>query len=210
MTTSRTDFNETWLTEAPEGLGDFETYDGLVYSIKDMKNANADITKLPNGLNKIELSSTIYYWYEDNGVITLGVILDKRPQGLVVSLTGKNPKYRGRPPYASDLYSTILDDNKGKSIRLFSDVTLSDEGKALWDRLFNNGKNVSVYDRQNPGKSFTTFKSQEEMDSYFQHDNTDFRRYNYVLSEGISLLETRSFFNIRRYRELVPGMGLED
>ena len=201
--TSRIDFNETWLIEMPTGLGSFETYDMLEYNIKDLINNGVVPTDLGNGIKKIDLSQTMVYWYEDkNGTILLGVELDKKSQGLIVRLTGKNPKYRGKSPYASELYQFILRDNKTKSIRL-----LSDEGKQIWDRLFSMGLNVSVYDRESSGKSFKTFKTKEEMDSYFELDNTDFKRYQYVLSEsGEMLAETRSYFNTRRMRELIPGL----
>jgi hypothetical protein len=208
MTTSRTDFNETWLTEAPTGLGDFETYDGLEYHIRDLLSNNINPEQVNDQVKKIDLSQTQYYWIEDkSGTIILGLALDKMPQGLVIRLTGKHPKYRGRPPYASDLYMTVLRDNKNKSLRLVSDEALSDEGKNLWDRMFKTGFNVSVYDKTQPGKTFTTFKTQEEMDRYFKHDDTDYKKYQYVLSEvGEMLAETRSYFNTRRYRELIPGL----
>jgi hypothetical protein len=111
---------------------------------------------LGNGIKKIDLSQTMVYWYEDkNGTILLGVELDKtNHKGLLFILTGKNPRYRGKSPYASELYQFILRDNKTKSIRLLSDELLSDEGKQIWDRLFSMGLNVSVYDRESSGKSF--------------------------------------------------------
>jgi hypothetical protein len=208
MSTSREDFVKTWLSETPQGLGNFETYEGLVYHIKDLLKSGIKYETLLNSLKKIELSQTLYYWYQDaQGTVILGVVLDKMPQGLVVRLTGKHPKFVGKAPYASDLYSIILKDNKTKSLRLLSDESLSDEGKKLWNRMFDMGFSISVYDQLNPGKTFQTFTSRKEMDDYFRNDDTNFKRYQYVLSEnGKMLAETRSFFFIRRHRELVPGL----
>lgn len=207
MTTSRTDFVETWLKEMPTVLGSFETYDALVYNIKDLLDNGVVPKDLGNGVKKVELSQTMFYWYEDKNTIILGVELAKKQQGLVVQITGKNPKYKGKPPYASDLYQLILQDNKTKSLRLMRDESLSDEGKQIWDRLFSMGLNVSVYDRDFPGKTFKTFKTKKEMDKYFELDNADFKRYQYVLSDlGEMLAETRSYFNTRRMREFVPGL----
>jgi hypothetical protein len=159
---SRENFNQTWLTEMPQGLGSFETFDAIEYHIRDLFRNGIKPSDLGNGLKKVELSQTMYYWYQDHtGAISLGVSLNKEPQGLVVSLTGKNPALKNRPPFASDLYNTILADNKTSSIRLLSDESLSDEGKALWDRLFKQGHAVSIYDREQPGKTFKTFKSQQ-------------------------------------------------
>ena len=140
----------------------------------------------------------------------LGVELEKKTQGWTVRLTGKNPKFKGKPPYASTLYSAILDDNKHFSIRIMSDVQLSDEGYEIWKNLFNQGCKISVYDNKDSGKTFQTFTSIEDFENYFRHDDRSFQRYQFVLSTaGAMLAETRSYFNIRRYREL-GGLSLED
>lgn len=205
---SREDFEKTWLAEMPVGLGQFETYDAIAYHIRDLLSNGIEPLDLGNNIKKNELSQTVYYWVQDKAnAIALGVELEKRPQALVVMLTGKNPRLKGKPPYASELYKFILDNNKHLSLVLMSDESLSDEGKSIWDRLFRMGVNISVYDKENPGKSFTTLKTKEEMDQYFKYDNSDFKRYQYVLSEsGEMLAETRSYFHIRKFREQIKGM----
>jgi hypothetical protein len=204
--TNRTDFIETWLTEMPMGLGSFPTFDQVEYTIKDRIKAGSKVIDVSPNIKKIVGQQVIYYWVEIKGEIALGVELQIRPQALVVSVIGKNRKYVNKPPYASDLYNSILQDS-GKSIRLISDLSLSDEGYDIWKRLFKQGHKISVYDRAEPGKTFTTLNSIEEMDKYFAMDDTDYKRYQYVLSEmGEVLAETRSYFNTRRYRELVPGL----
>jgi hypothetical protein len=204
---SRKNFEESWLSEAPEGLGKFETYDAIEYSINNLLQNGTVPQDLGNGLKKANLLQTMYYWYQDGDKIILGVQLEKKPQSLVVMLTGKHPRWSGKPPYASDLYKTILEDNRHLSLRLMSDQSLSDQGKAIWDRLFNLGLNVSIYDRENPGRSFKTFSDKSEMDSYFGHDDSNFKRYQYVLSlDGDMIAETRSFFSIRGFRESIKGM----
>ena len=91
----------------------------------------------------------MFYWIEDNSNIILAVELQIKPQALIVSLTGKHPNYTGKPPYASDLYNLILKDNN-KSMRLYSDESLSDEGYAIWKRLLDQGHKISVYDKNKP------------------------------------------------------------
>jgi hypothetical protein len=210
MSTSRTDFVETWLMEAPEGLGNMETFDQVRYNIQDLKLHQIPVQDLSAGLKKTELSQTLYYWFEISGEIILGTELDRRSQGLVVRLTGKDPALRGKPPFASDLYISVLNDNQDKSLRILSDNQLSDEGYKIWKRLFAQGAQVSVYDKNNPGKSFRTFQDFSEFDKYFQHDNSDYKSSQYVLSSNsASLAETRGFFHIRRYRELT-GLSCED
>lgn len=204
--TGRTDFIESWLTETPQGLGSFPTFDQVEYAIKDRIKSGSKVVDVATNTKKIVGQQVAYYWVESDKEILLGVELQIRPQALVVSVTGKNPKYKGKPPYASDLYNLILRDT-GKSIRLISDDSLSDEGYAIWKRLFQQGNKISVYDREEPGKTFTTLDSLEDMNKYFGNDDTDFRRYQYVLSDsGEVLAETRSHFNTRRMRELVKGL----
>ena len=204
--TGRTDFIETWLTEMPQGLGSYPTFDQIEYSIKDRIKSGSIIIDVAKDTKKIVGQQVMYYWMEANGEIVLGVELQIKPQGLVVSVIGKNPRYTGKSPYASDLYNLILRDS-GKSIRLISDDSLSAEGFAIWKRLFQQGHKISVYDRTAPGKTFSTIDSIEDMNKYFGYDNQDFRRYQYVLSQiGETLAETRSHFNTRRMRELIPGL----
>ena len=207
--TGRTDFNETWLFEMPEGMGHFETFNALEYSIYDLIKSGFTPTKISNDLYKIEGANIVFYWIEKDKTILLGCELEKRPQGLVAIYTGKNPGIRGKAPYASDLYMHILADQHN-SIRLLSDISMSDEGYKIWQRLFTGGNKVSIYDKESPGETFKTFNSIQEMDQYFQNDDRDYRRYQYVLSpEGQILGEMRNHFNIRRYREL-SGLSIED
>lgn len=204
---SRNDFNNTWLLEMPSGLGNFDTYEQLVYVIKDRIKSGSKVINLQNNLNKIQGNQLLYYWYEIDNEIILGIELVIKSQGLVVDLVGKNSKYKGKPPFASDLYNIIIKDHH-QPIRILSDKQLSDEGYAIWKKLFTLGHTISIYDRQNPGQTFQTLHSINDMNTYFKHDDTNFERYQYVLSEtGEMLAETRGFFNIRRYRELC-GLSL--
>ena len=208
MTTNRTDFNETWLVEMPQGFGKFPMYDAVSYSIKDRIANGATVDNLGNGLNKIQGQQVVYYWYEKYGIILLGVELNIRPQGLVVSGLGKRPELMG-PPYASDLYDAILNDSN-RAIKLLSDIDLSDDAFDLWSRLIRMGHTISVYDNKNPGSSLITLKNVNDLAQYFKHDDTNYQRFQYVLSEsGEMLAEMRGYFNTRRMRELA-GISLED
>ena len=204
--TGRKYFADSWITESPSGLGQFELWDSLEYGIKDRIAHGSQVVNVTDNLKKIVGNQVIYYWYGDASNIILGVELNVRPQALVVTGLAKNPKYKGKSPWASELYSAILDDSH-KALRIMSDTSLSDEGFSLWKRMFNQGHKISIYDAMQPGKTFKTFKDMDELEYYFQHDNDDFKRYQYVLTEsGEILAETRSLFNRRRYRELIPGL----
>lgn len=208
LTTDRTDFNATWLTEMPQNIGSFSLYDMIEYNIKDRIKSGSQVIDLNNGLKKIVGQQVLFYWYEKSGIILLGTELSIKPQGLVVSGIAKNPKISGSP-YASDLYDAILNDSN-RAIKLLSDIDMSEDAFKVWARLLNMGHKISVYDRTSPGKTFKTISDENELASYFKDDNRDYRKYQYVLSEsGEMLAETRSCFNTRRMRELA-GMGLKD
>lgn len=202
--TSREDFNETWLTEMPMGLGVFSTFDGLKQDVINLIDSGVNVKHLSDELRSYVGSQVAYFWYVDSHETPILITqLDIKPQALVVSMTGKNPKYKGNPPFATDLYNAILD-STGRSIRLMSDNVLSDEGYDVWKRLLAQGHSISVYDAENPGQTMNTVKSAEELDQYFNPGDSRMKRYQYILSEtGNCLIETKAHFSTRRMRELL-------
>jgi len=208
----RTEFNLTWLLEAPMGIGKFPTYDGLCVAIMGMLSDGYEVISLSNNLNKIEVENFLYYWYGDSTNIILGSELHVKPQGLVVTITGKKPEYIGAPPFASDLYLEILSDTN-KGIRLLSGEQLSDKGYELWERLYKAGVCVLVYDTQtkNVGQSYVKLSSYQDFQRYFKQHDPAFQRFQYVLTKKKSsaLCEIASYFNLRRMRELA-NLDVED
>jgi hypothetical protein len=202
-TDPRLNFANTFLAEMPEGIGKTELVDKIEYFIKDYKKEYPVIT-LPNGLKKIDGQQVMFYWFEDNyGKMSIGVELEKSPFAAIVRSIGKFNK--GRPPFASDLYAAIISDLHG-SLRLTSDVQLSDEGLGIWKRLLGNGFKVGVYDAQEPGKTFTQVTTLEELEKFYKFDNTSYRRYQYVISESFHGIEVKHLFEFRRFRELTPKL----
>jgi hypothetical protein len=209
---TRTIFNESWISEMPTGLGEFETFDGLEYNIKEFIKFGIKIEDLGNNLKKIYSDPVMYYWYEKDGEIQLATELRKENECLIVKMTGKNPKLKGKPPYASDLYSAILKDTD-KNIRLTSDDSLSDEGYGIWKKLFKLGYTISVYDISDfkkVGQSLISLTSIEDMDNYFKNDDNNYKKYQYVLSEnGIAGVRVRSSFRCRANLETTSNMTLD-
>lgn len=210
MTTSRTDFNESWLAEMPLGTGKMgnNCYNTVVSSIRDFITHRVDVSDLGNGFKKIQGQHVAYYWHEHNGTITIATEFSVKPQALIVNVIAKNPS-TNNTVHTTELYDLVLKDNH-KSIKLMSDDRLSDDGYKLWKRLLQMGHAISVYDNHTPGQTLQTLKSVEDMEQFFKVNDSSARRWQYVLSEqGVKLGETRSFFNTRRMRELC-GMGLTD
>lgn len=205
MLDSRKDFESTWLAESPEGFSNTEMIDMLYYNINDALKHGLEKIDLGDKYYKIEGSQTLYYWYESQGEIQLAAEFSVKPQALVVNAIGK--LHKKVPPYATDLYNKVLDDRKNitgslNNIRLLSDKTMSDSGLEIWKKLLKLGHKISVYDSSNPGSSFVQIKDEDDLLKFFKHDDTDFRRWQYVLSETAAYVETRAFFNTRRMREL--------
>lgn len=204
-TDPRQNFVNSFLAEMPEGISKTDLADKIEYFIKDhIKEKTYPVQTLSNGLKKIEGQQVLFYWYEDrNGKMSIGVEIEKTPHAAVVREIGKFNK--GRPPFASDLYNAILKD-LGGSLRLSSDVQLSDEGLNIWKRLFAQGHKLGVYDAQNPGQSFTPITSAEDLTKFFKDDDRNYRRYQYIISEHAHAIEVKHLFETRRMRELLPKL----
>lgn len=197
---NRNNFTESWLCEMPENIGNVELFDMIEYNIKE-RSKYTDPIDMGNGYKKIMGSQTSYYWYEYNNDIVIGIELSVKPQTLIVNAVAKNIKYKNKPPYATELYKKVLDDNN--NIRVMSDVYLSNNSINVWKRLIDSGVNVAVYDNKNPGQSFKTINSIEELEKYIGEDDTEFQRFQFVLTSKNEILgEVVSIFNTRRMREL--------
>lgn len=209
MTTNRTDFNQSWLTEMPVRNSVGNMYPIINRNIKELLSSGIQPTALSKELFKIDLTSIVYYWYGTRDTIILAVELAKKPQSLLVDIVGKDPAYTGRSPWASDLYNVVLKDNH-YSVCITSDDQLSDEGFGIWKRLFDQGHRVSVYDKTLPGQSRITFDRADQLDQYFGSD-ASFGNYRFVVSESmpIKLAEMIACFNTRRMREL-SGISVND
>jgi hypothetical protein len=198
---SRQNFKNTWLYEMPSGNGVFETFDTLEASIRDFVKHGIKPEILGDSLNRIVSGDINFYWYSDGEAITLASELHTKPEGLVVSLTGKNEDYKGKPPFASNLYSAILK-HTDKSIRILSDKQLSDEGLNLWKKMLSQGHKISVYDNREPGKTFQSFENEDELNLYFKNNDINYERYQYILSENIlDYCTVRASFRLRLHRE---------
>lgn len=209
ISSNRNDFIDTWLVEMPMGIDETDYYEQIVQNIKEKIQHNAEVIKLPNNLYKIQGHQIVLYWYELNEKITLCAELDIRPQGLRVNMISKNKDFNNKPPYASDLYNAILNDSN-RPIRIESDTQLSEKGYAIWKRLYRMGNKITVYDPTNPGQTYHTLNSIDDMDNFIKYKDSLYKKYQFILSkDGEMLSESRIFFNNRRFRELA-GLDLED
>lgn len=211
---SRREFNRSWLNEAPENIGSFDSGNPLIDSIRiRIDTFNEPVINLDNlsmGLRKIQGPQLVFYWIEKDNEIQIAVELIRASQCVTVNNIRKysDPK---QPPYASDLYLLILQDQRNYnniSVRLRSDTQLTTKGFEVWARLFNQGVHISIYDTNNPGQSYRLIKTIDDLKSYFL-SNREGKRYQYVLSEdGMCIGEAYCFFNTRRMREL-GGLSLD-
>ena len=195
-------FEESWLEEMPVGHETGLTYNVIVNTIIDWRDVKKPVV-LANGLHNIVGETVVLYWRQTtNNAITIAAEFRRAPEAIVVSLLGKHPALQGQPPYASEFYHDILQDSH-TAIRIMSDDKLSDEGMAVWKKLLAQGHKISVYDANSPGQSFITLSDVEDLDKFFSKTDLSYKRYQFVLTEdNIVHIETRSFFNLRRFREL--------
>jgi hypothetical protein len=206
--TDRTRFNESWLSEQPMGIDPIDSYDGLVFNIKDLMRYGLKPVADGPGIMKIETSISIYYWFGTETTYDLIVEIEKTPQAYVARLIGKNPDLAKGPPYAADLYAHIAD-TAPLSVRFMSDTQMTGAAKKIWKNLFKNGRYITIYDRDQPGQTYKTFDNLNDFEDFFKHGDHYYKRYQYVLSRSNTIAEARSFFNTRRMRELC-GFDLHD
>lgn len=181
--TGRKDFIESFLFEEPQYL-ESNIWEQLKNDISELKSRSPNkIHKLGNNFYKLEFVNDVYYWFEQNNEFILGCSLDKKVHGFVVVMTGKNPKYTTRYPYASDLYLEILNDIKDneKSI-IISDKFLSKDGYKIWKRLLGAGHKISLYNINQPG-NFIQINSLDQLQDFMSNEKEK-RAYRYVLSES--------------------------
>lgn len=200
--TERKDFYNSWLFESPELL-EFPSWDEVRDNIVDFScRAPKQIKILSNNLRKLELTNQVFYWFEENQEIVIGVSLDIQSRSLVVQMLGKNPKWRKKPPHAIDLYIAILRDLKGSNQNIvISDKTLSASAYKNWTKLFQAGYTISLYDKNHPGSSFKNFDSEEDMKQYFGQGRK-YQDYRFVLSESKeAFLDVLAAFRMRGIRE---------
>lgn len=182
---TRKDFEETWMRD-PKKMSDgyYNIIDEISRHIGNLKYSGSQVEDLGDDY-RFETETRSFYWYEINGKIILGCSLRKTVANdvLIVSAVGKDMTYKNQPPYASDLYIKILTTTH-KNIRLRSDKELTDNSINLWKKLFLDGHKVSVYDADTPTQTFKNFNTIKELEK-FLNVTSNFKRYQYVLSESI-------------------------
>jgi len=90
-----------------------------------------------------------------------------------------------------------------------SDDKLSEDGFKIWEKLYNNGHRVGLYDKNKPGATFVKFLTLDDMQNYFNTDKK-YQNYQYVLCESNYMLgSVMSNFGIRKIRENTP-LGTDD
>jgi hypothetical protein len=165
------------LFEMPEGIQELK--DGFRYirfEIEDQITAGNKPREIGNGIKKIDTGSELFYWIEDGQEIVLAVNLIKGSDSVIVKVTAK--RYEGKPPYASDLYLAILNDQP-KPVKFMGDKQLTAKALRIWKRLLTMGYDIGVYDDNN--RMISKLNSVEELMSFYKKSNQSFRRYQYVL-----------------------------
>ncbi|VVC05090.1 Uncharacterised protein [uncultured archaeon] len=201
----RITFFESWIMESPlhvTSLGPMDAFDVVLTNIQYRLNLGWKSISLGDRYFKIVGDSLVYYFrVNEKNRIIIAVELEKFPQNLTIRWLGKNPAYKGKPPYASDLYAKILSD--GKIIRVSSDDQLTEEGFKVWEKLFDKGYVIGVYQKGSlSGYPLEKITSKEDMKKYFGKSPKEFfRKYQFVISTQKNFAECFCYFNMQRLYE---------
>lgn len=142
--------NFSQLFEMPLNI---KTVGSFYNAIKKMVDAAGEMEVEPikvayNIYKIVDQDQYMLYYYMENNMVISGVFLSKiRPGMYKISMAGKHPSYIGRKPYTIDVYRAIINDLKGNEA-LLSDDHLTDDSIKIWKRLVKElpGR-VSVYDK---------------------------------------------------------------
>lgn len=194
---TRQEFNESWLMEFPQVVNAQPTWEMLKSELSSKIQHNSPID-CSNGYKKIMNSTLCWYWHETDNIVDLIVALIPKAQSLLINMTGKLQE--GQPPWMSDAYQFIIDDNK-KALTIASDTKLTKSSVNLWKRMVANGYHVSVYNVQNPGSTLRKLETSDQIDQ-FADSSMSKQSWRFLLSEDSSWNDVCDYFTVRRMREL--------
>lgn len=187
---TRLQFLESWIWEAPERGEPRNDFTGLVSDLTDFLDYYQPI-EVHHGIKILQTETAIYAFVEKNNRIEMVVRAEKTPQALQVKVTGKNPTYRG-PPYATDLYAALLNQARDKSLILTSDSFVTDKALDVWQRLHDD-YTITACDTSGEEKP----QKVETLNDFYRfwgqsppEDPTRYKRYLFVLSESATWLTT--------------------
>jgi len=204
-------FYESWVKESPaRTLGSISWQQALDQLTISLSNNLAVITNIKPNIYCLEIPRALYIYYKDDVDIKAIVQLEPKPDSLNVIATNKDPALKGQPTYITDLYIAALAVAGEKSLKLASDNVMTDDGFGIWQRLFNQGHIISVYNNSNFKLLPVKITNLTDLNSYF-NDGFMYKNYRFVISENLLRAEeVFGQFMIRRTRELAGIVFDED
>jgi hypothetical protein len=197
-------FKKSFLSESPMNIGKGHTdmCQWLSTIINEFITNNYHPIQLDEHYYKLEIKDEIFYWYTDQNKIILAISLEKQSYALIVRNLGKDIKYANKKPFAYELFEVILNDQK-IPIRLISDESMTIDGFKNWEKLFDIGYKIYIYNNRtnNAGQSLKQLQSKNEMEEFFKTEK-QYGDWQYVISESTGIENIIGPFGLRRIREL--------
>lgn len=170
------------ISEMPIRIGDIGN---LFNSIKEeidsaIHDKNIQPQKLGYNVYKITDGKIRVYYFMENNIIIGGVLMRNVKDGLFqVDVAGKNPYYKNRAPYVSNLYPHIIDDLSPNEA-LLSGTQLSTNGLRLWKRLVKMyPQKVSVYDKIE--RTVSPIENSEQLNMFTSVYDTRLGKYLFMI-----------------------------
>ena len=191
-----------YLEEAPQQLDGLDSYDAISNTIGELLTSGATPEELNTHTFKISSGDSAYYWIGTKDGSNIQVCSNVVSDGKFakVNSTSKNPKYANKSPYAIDLYLEIAN-TVPQGVRFSSDKIISSDGIKVWQRIFNAGKEIAVYDNKSDSYVVDRITSMAELKQYV-NKNSDFQKYQYVLAEAVIIIDIKGSFAIMECKRL--------
>lgn len=191
-------FGSLFLREQPHPVSGNNPFPILSATIDELVQAEVPVQNLGDSVYQVG----DFYWVgaESAKVKKLCIHLDQVGNLTSVRSVGKQPELTGQPPYALDLYLKLADLSP-VGVKFASDQVLSDDGFAVWKRIFQTGRNLLIYNNQSGKFVPERIKSQSQLIQYFT-EHPDNIKYQFVLADIGEIVNLQGQFAILEWKRL--------
>jgi hypothetical protein len=154
---------------------EFRIFDILQYNIRCLLQ-NKLIPIEVNNSKKIEIGNTIYYWNEENDILSAAIVLYKSVDSLEIIQLTEN---RSIDSKLELLYNDIL---KNNNLPIISSGCMSDNDFLIWKKLLLI-HNIFLVDMNKSINDVNKLYTHKDLEKYFSKENKEFRSLRFMIKD---------------------------